>query len=170
MRSLFLMVVVLITGCSPVDMDDTTYPYGLWKSSSGYSIEILRNNTYRVCRGAGICDVGELDFSTLDCLPCLANVSETKLGLQMLTDTGLGYRYPNSDKIDMYPNVSPGGYWRYCRGRPCRALGGADAGKYFFRHNDDAGTKTGGHIGAIKSYCETLEKPFDNEVCQRFAR
>ncbi len=109
------------------------YPFGMWRSGSGYTIEVRRDGTYRVC-GAETCDdgsverVGEIGLTLKD-----FDAPEHDVARALLDSSGYRQRWLRGrSDLDFTPNMGPPANAAHCAGRPCVALGDEGTPEYTF--------------------------------------
>jgi|CXWL01.1.fsa_nt_gi hypothetical protein len=147
-RSLPLLALLLFLGscAAPCNMERnrfpyscaTNFPYGTWSAPSGYSIELRRDDTYRVCKSAE-CDEGRVEFfGRFGIRLTEFGVPGNVVANAVLDESGyrenvvlLGGSQSELQNLDFSPNVGPGAIERLCAGRPCVNIGG-DNRSYLF--------------------------------------
>lgn len=155
---ILLMLPIILLSCDEEGRRAAwdAFPFGLWVSRSGFTIEIKRDMTYEICL-EGECNQGvvlakspgPIDYGS----PILADMYDLPLGRKLLLEsrdyemtTMWGRNSWESDEKLMTMARSPafygnirGGFRNVCHGRPCQSFGPADTHRRYFFHLRDPG-------------------------------
>jgi hypothetical protein len=139
-RPLACLLLAATAACAPPAYNKNwpysvapNYPAGLWRSSSGWTIEIGQDGAYSVC-GGNTCDRGKIErFGKFGVtLKDFANPDHT-VARALLNWSGYEKEWLHGGAdLDFTPNLGPPANAEECRGRPCMQMGPLDAPQYTF--------------------------------------